>query len=119
MKKPPSNPAATSAHLDAEGTALYEKLRTEYAITDSGGVALLSLACKSEMLIRQCQTQIDSDGLVTDKGRAHPLLNTMRDAKNNFLSCLRALNLDVEPALPAGGQAGNFNSNAAMKKGRT
>ncbi len=116
MKKPSKSPPATPSHLDAEAALLRDKFRSGYGIVDTKGLALVDVLVGNDMLARKCQTRIEKDGLLTSAGRAHPLLNVQRDARNGFLAAIRALNLEDEPSGSRGGQIHNTNSNANMKR---
>lgn len=102
-------------HLSPPEAELFIRIQFDYGISDSAGVALLTLACESWMCVRECRERIAQDGLMTDQGRSHPLLAVMRDAKNSFLACIRQLGLDVESAGAVGAPLGNTNSMKRVK----
>ena len=99
------------AHLSKKGKALWKKIRTEYAINDSGGLALLTNACEAYDRINECQQTLDNDGLtITDRygqTKVHPLCSVQRDARSQFVQSIKLLNLDLEPLKDIGRPPGS------------
>jgi len=77
--------------------AAWRAIALEFAITDAGGLALLTDYARSLHLARRCAEQIELDGLQPKPGKAHPLLKVMHDARSSARAALKALNLDLEP----------------------
>jgi len=92
------------AHLSREARALWKKLVTEYVITDEGGLAILKSGLESYDRATSARKQIDREGLTfRDRfgaSKPHPLIACERDARAQWLSALKLLNLDCEPAKP-------------------
>lgn len=92
---------AAPTHLSAEARGWWERICTEYEISDEGGRLLLLMAMEAFDRMRGCQKAIAEDGLVTrgskKQPRAHPLLSAERDSRAQMLAALKALNLDLEP----------------------
>lgn len=87
-------------HLGKHGRELFKRLAADYAITDSGGIALLTTGCEALDRIREAQAAIKSDGaVILDRygcPKNHPACTLERDARNQFLQAIKALQLDVE-----------------------
>ena len=81
-------------------------LADEYGITDSGGLALLRTYVTAYSLELDCMDVIEKDGLTFvdryNQIKPHPLLVTARDARNQKMQALKALNLDLEPVRDVG-----------------
>jgi hypothetical protein len=88
-------------YLDAVERLLWERLISEFAIDDSGGLVLLEQLCRSLQLVRRCREEIATAGLMPD-GKAHPLLAPLRDAEKQASTALRQLGLNSEPVRPVG-----------------
>src|SRR6478736_3529667 len=93
MKPPP--------HLGKDGREIWSQLVSEFAITDAGGLAMVTIIGECKDRIAEAQTVIRKHGAViaTDTGvlRSNPALKIETDARNGMLAALRALNLDIEP----------------------
>ena len=91
----------TPSHLGRAGKKLYRDLVSEYGITDGGGLALITTAAECLDRMRNAQRAIKQHGeLTADRYgtlKANPAVNIERDARNGFMTALRALNLDVVP----------------------
>lgn len=88
-------------HLKRDGCKLWRELVAEYDISDSAGLALVSTAAECLDRMRAAQKAIASAGeVVKDRYgqiKVNPACALEKDARNGFLSALRALNLDIEP----------------------
>jgi len=88
-------------NLSSESRGWYRKLKNEYGIDDRAGLFLLLNLCESFDKMRACQREIEKDGAVLvdrfGQKKCHPLSSVERDAKSQMLSCLKLLNLDLEP----------------------
>jgi P27 family predicted phage terminase small subunit len=116
MKLDPEAPRPPK-HLGKPGRALWTAIQGDFAVADSAGLALLAAACEARDRADAAREAIAKAGMTfTDsKGnpRPHPLLAVERDSRAAVVSALRALNLDVEPALagpgrPPGGAKGKL-----------
>jgi hypothetical protein len=88
------------ADLAATGAALWTSIQRQYQISDSGGLAMLKLACESLDRAHSCREQIDEDGEVVRSRtgiRDHPLLKHETAARSFTVRTLLRLGLDVEP----------------------
>ena len=89
-----------------EAMKLVKALRGEYAIGDSGGLAILEELAANYDTIQEASQVVRRDGLTVpgDRGgvKAHPLLAVIRDARASLLQCLKMLNLDVVPLKDVG-----------------
>jgi P27 family predicted phage terminase small subunit len=89
------------AGLCPASRALWRRLVREYAITDSGGLALLELAAQAYRRLVEARAILDKQGVtITDRHgqlRAHPLVNVERDARIAVVATLKQLGLDLEP----------------------
>jgi P27 family predicted phage terminase small subunit len=99
-----SGPASTLPEppttLGEPGRAVWRSVMADYAIVDSGGLAILEQACAALDCAAQCAEIIAKDGpmIATKHGpKDHPLLR--HETANRALACrlLTRLGLDVEP----------------------
>jgi phage terminase small subunit len=97
VKRPPDAPA----HLARDGRRLWRDVALEYSVDDSGGLALLEIACTALDRMRAAQRAIKRYGVVIPDRyggrRLNPACALERDSRAGFLAALRALNLDLEP----------------------
>lgn len=105
-------PDTTPGHLSVEAGAWWRKLASEYGIVGAGGVALLTLAAEAFDCAQSCRKAIGAD-LVTRGAKQrlipHPLLRVEHAARQQMISALRQLNLDIEPLRDRPGRpAGSF-----------
>ena len=89
-------------HLSKPAQAWFRGLQNEYAILDSAGVALLTVAAESWDRARSAREAIDDAGgpICQDRfgqDRAHPAVAVERDSRAQLLAALKQLNLDIEP----------------------
>lgn len=97
------------ADLGAPGAHLWSAIQRQYLISDSGGMAMLKLACESADRAQMCREQIDKDGVMlrTRTGsRDHPLLKAELAARSFTVRTLQRLGLDLEPIKAVGRPAG-------------
>jgi hypothetical protein len=110
MRRPNLNPATNVYRLrkvppPPAGLAKAEAdwwtaILNEHAIEGHAALLLLENMLRQHTHARMCDEQIARDGLMIEvKGRKrpHPLLREAAVARNSFLSCMRALGLDVGP----------------------
>lgn len=89
-------------HLSKPAQAWFKAIQDEYAINDSAGVALLTVAAESWDRARSAREAIDVAGgpICQDRfgqDRAHPGIAVERDSRAQLLAALKQLNLDLEP----------------------
>ena len=80
----------------------FSALQEEYLIYDTGGVSLLTCAAEAWDRCRTAREAIAADGGPVirdriDQTKAHPAAAIERDARSQFITVLKALNLDIEP----------------------
>jgi len=101
LKNPPK-------HLSAEAKRWWRSLMDEYQIDDPGGLLLLQTGLEAFDRMRSAQDAIKQDGqTVVDRfgqPKGHPMLTVERDARAQLCSCLKSLNLDLEPLRDAPGR---------------
>lgn len=87
--------------LGNHGRSLWDRIMHEYAITDSGGVELLLLACEGVDRIGMLREEIDRDGAVVrlrnGSIKEHPALKAEVAIMSFVTRTLARLGLDVEP----------------------
>ncbi|MRR57920.1 MAG: hypothetical protein EG824_06895 [Deltaproteobacteria bacterium] len=87
--------------LSEESRRMWEKLASEYNITDSGGLYYLRIFCEARDRVAECQEVIRREGMqVLDRfqrPKAHPLLSVERDARSQQMLALKGLALEVCP----------------------
>jgi hypothetical protein len=97
------------ADLGETGRHLWASIQAQYMISDSGGLAMLRLACESADRAQMCREQIDKDGLMIrgrTGSREHPLLKAELGARSFTVRTLQKLGLDLEPVKAVGRPAG-------------
>jgi P27 family predicted phage terminase small subunit len=94
--------SAPPRHLTAEARQLWAKLRDDYGIDDSAGLALLRAACEAFDRSQQARALIASEGLMLPDrfgaAKPHPAVAIERDSRTQLLAALRALKLSPEVA---------------------
>jgi len=100
--------------LSAHGRQLWDRVQTEYAISDVGGVEILAQICAAQDRVEALRARIDGDGetVYTRSGmpRAHPALRDELQLRSFIVKSLEKLGLNVEamkpPGRPPGGGLG-------------
>ena len=95
--------------LREAGASLWRSVMAEYAITDSGGRAILEQACASADRAAECAAIIAEQGAVisTKHGlKDHPLLRHETASRGLVGRLLTRLGLNVEPLRPSVGRPG-------------
>ena len=73
----------------------------EYAIDDPAGLSILKVAFEAFDRAENARKAIEREGLQVkdrfDVLKPHPLIPTERDARGQFLTAIRHMNLDLEP----------------------
>ena len=109
-RKPASTPGAP-AGLSPAAARWWTQLQSDYPLTDSAGQLLLEQAMRAFDRCEEARAMLDQDGgIITDRfGQKvpHPAIKLERDCRHQLLQCLRALNLDIEPARPPGRPSGH------------
>jgi P27 family predicted phage terminase small subunit len=97
-------------HLSKDAKALWQELTNEYAINDSGGLAILKTGLEAWDRAASARMQIDKEGMVLadkyEQKKAHPLLTVEKDNRAAFLNAIKMLNLDIEPLRDKAGRPG-------------
>ncbi len=103
-RKSPRAPAG----LGKAGRRLWRAIQSEYGITDPGGVAHLTAACRAEDDLQRMRASVAIDGDVLldrfGQKQPHPLLAATRGLEAVRRQSLSALNLNVEPLHDRGGR---------------
>jgi hypothetical protein len=93
--------------LGQYGRALWDRIQSEHAVTDSGGVEMLAQACQALDRAEALADQIASDGEVIRgrKGvREHPALKAELAARSFVVRTLQRLGLNYEPVRAKAGR---------------
>jgi len=89
------------ARLGKAGRGLWRSIQSEYEVTDAGGLAFLTAACRVEDDIARAREKIATEGdTVLDhrkQKQAHPLLRILPALETIRRQNLAALNLNVKP----------------------
>src|SRR4051795_13011785 len=87
--------------LTDEAQTLFDKLREDYGISDSGGLVVLRSAFEAFDRMRAAQARIAWEGMVFENRhgefKPHPCVAIERDSRTAMLAALKALHLDLEP----------------------
>jgi len=105
----------TPKHLGPDGSSLFRSLVSDYGISDSAGLTLVTMAAECLDRMRQAQAIIAEHGacLVAEDGtvRTNPASKVECDSRNGLASALKSLNLDLEPLRDHPGRpAGTFGN---------
>jgi Phage terminase, small subunit len=106
---PPTGTAADAPPrtLGHHGMSLWNRITTEYEITDAGGRELLALACEQLDRAEALKAQIDAEGEIiqTRNGpKDHPALRHELQSRAFVAKTLLRLGLNVEPLRPVPGR---------------
>lgn len=97
-------------NLSPEARQWWERIATEYNLSDEAGLLLLQTALEAFDSMRAAQEAVKNDGQVLrdrwGQIRAHPLLTVVRDSRSQMLMALKHLNLDLEPLRAGPGRPG-------------
>jgi hypothetical protein len=102
---PGANGIAPPRPLGDHGMALWDRVQGEYAITDTGGIEMLTQACAAVDRIESLRAAINRDGeVVVIKGvpKAHPALRDELANRAFVVRTLERLGLNVEAVKPPG-----------------
>jgi hypothetical protein len=102
------DPDGWDGKLCFKARKLQKALKKEFAIDDVAGKAILEKLGQCENTINICEGRLAKEGLtITDKFgqlKPHPLAAILRDARAQFIACIKALNIDLEPLNPTSGR---------------
>jgi hypothetical protein len=110
--EPSANPSPPR-HLGPAGAALWQRIQSEYQVSDSGGVELLLLAAEATDRASECAAAIEQDGVaIRTKGglKSHPLLREETQIRALISRLLGRLGLDVEPVRASAGRPPGYGS---------
>jgi hypothetical protein len=105
--KPTSSPTDPPSTLRQPGRDLWNRVLSEYTITDCGGLETLSQICHARDRVATLAEVIDRDGetIMTKAGiKAHPLLRDEVQVRAFIVRGLAKLGLNFEPLRPAPGR---------------
>jgi hypothetical protein len=94
------NPAPPRG-LCPEARTWWTSVRTEYGITDPGGLKLLDVAARALHRLAEARALVDREGCTTQdrfgQRKTHPAVAIERDSRSGFLAAVRQLGLELEP----------------------
>jgi hypothetical protein len=102
---PVSTGVAPPRRLGADGTDLWVRVMSEYLITDSGGLEILSQICTALDRAEQLAVAIAEDGAVirTENGlRSHPAIKDELALRAFIARTLERLGLNIQTVRPVG-----------------
>jgi hypothetical protein len=105
VKPSKANPLAPPSTLREAGRTLWQSIMTEYAITDSGGRAILTQICCAADDLHDCDVAIERDGAMINSRtgpREHPLLKQRLALRAFVVRATARLGLSLEPVKPVG-----------------
>ena len=91
--------------LGKNGLELWVGVKSQYEIDDTGGLAMLLLACEALDRAEACRLQIDRDGLIIRSKagpRDNPLLKHELNSRAFVVRTIARLGLDLEAIKPIG-----------------
>lgn len=84
-------------HLRAPAKKMWDRLRADFDIDDSAGLALLEAACSAYQLSEDARELVRREGMTTvdrfGQTRSHPGVAIERDARSQMIAAFRALKL--------------------------
>jgi P27 family predicted phage terminase small subunit len=87
--------------LSTDAQEWWDKISSEYGITDQAGYLLLQSALEAFDRMRQAQEAIAEHGVCLkdryDQLKSNPACAVERDSRSQMMQALKALNLDLEP----------------------
>src|SRR5262249_22287454 len=86
--------------LGKHGRSLWDRIQTEYDVSDSAGIELLAQAAAASDLAAKLQEEIEADGaVVRTRGavRSHPAIRDLIAARSFVTRTLTRLGLNYEP----------------------
>jgi P27 family predicted phage terminase small subunit len=86
-------------HLSDEAKEIWDDLQDQYWIDDKAGQFLLQTCLEAFDRMRAAQKQIKHEGQTVldrfDQVKVHPMCSVERDARNQVIAALKALELDI------------------------
>src|ERR1700730_11603229 len=90
----------------------WRRLRDDFGIEDSAGVALLTAAAEALDRTREAEAQVKAEGLTVldrwQQAKPHPCVGVARDSRAQMMAALKALRLDIEPVKAVGRPPGRY-----------
>lgn len=86
--------------LGRHGRSLWDRIQSEYDVSDSAGIEMLAQACAALDLAEQLHTEVERDGAVIRIGgviKAHPAIKDAIAARSFVVRTLVKLGLNFEP----------------------
>jgi len=93
--------------LGKHGRSLWDRIQSDYDVSDSAGIELLGQACAAADLAEQLNEEIQHDGpVVRSRGaiRAHPAVKDLIAARSFVVRTLIKLGINFEPVRAAVGR---------------
>jgi hypothetical protein len=107
---PAGTPSMTDppADLSVESADWFRRIVREYGIADESGLLILAQGMRAYDRSNEARGILKKEGLtVTDRygqTRPHPAASVETASTRNFLACMKALNLELEPVRPGPGR---------------
>jgi hypothetical protein len=101
---------APPVDLGVPGRQLWERLTSEFDISDGEGQFTLEQACRALDRAERCRAQIDADGeVISVRGqyRSHPLIRDETAARALAVRTVQRLGLRLEPVKAVGRPSGS------------
>jgi hypothetical protein len=95
--------------LGKAGRSLWDRIQSEYDVSDAGGIEMLAQICAAADLAERLQEEIESDGaVVRSRGtvRSHPAVKDLIAARSFVTRGLIKFGLNFEPVRSSGGRPG-------------
>jgi hypothetical protein len=100
LVKPGATPPEPPRPLNAPGLALWQRVNSEYDISDAAGVEMLAQACTALDRAEALRQEIDGDGeVIRSRGQIkdHPALKHELAARSFVVRTLARMGLSFEP----------------------
>jgi hypothetical protein len=100
-----AGPVPPPRPLGQHGSALWQRVQSEYRITDVGGAEILSQICSAADRVESLRAAIDRDGetIFTKSGpKAHPALRDETQLRAFIVRGIEKLGLNFEAIKPSG-----------------
>ncbi len=97
--------------LGKHGRSLWDRIQSEYDVSDSAGIEMLAQACAAADLAERLHEEIERDGAVIRvRGavRSHPAIRDVIGARSFVVRTLIKLGLDFEPVRASAGRPGGL-----------
>jgi phage terminase small subunit len=118
VRKKPALSVVTDQHstgvqpprkLDQSGRSLWNRVMSEYDISDCGGIEMMTLACEALDRIAVLRNEIEHDGaVIRTRGviKDHPALKHIEAAEAFIVRTLSRMGLNYEAIKPSVGRPG-------------